>query len=462
MNRIVIVAVIGGLFTAICGAPGSARAQAEPADPADPVIAAAQKWTDAEVTAAVRKYVLETPDSLADRELEVLESVRQRTLPVLLNILSDPQLRDRLKKPATEPANPFGPATSSNPFRRACRLLGDSATRDFIPVLTAFLEVESREVRMDAASALGCIGSPETVAGLRKAMADHEYVQSNALFGLAKASAAKRLDPKVLAEFLEDIKRIFEENGSDSAAELILAAEGKRAFDVLFSPKIMSLDHPGLLNALIVWSGNKMPMPRTISASLAEKSEHRDDLPGIYPISLLLLARNRDPQDRPRIERYMSRTDLDSAQSFYARQAVLAWHGAEGYEDRLERLQKENKTDSLSPAQRNYLIVKSFNSAMSYGFEGFFELNKYSSEETSAGLELFGLRRQADLLKEARKKFGDTPLAANYRMRVEQIRNVLRTDPRAFRDLDAKYKLLESKIEDKLFDYVIKHPEGFR
>jgi hypothetical protein len=351
------------------------------------------------------------------------------------------------------------------PFRRACQLLEDFATPDFAPVLTSFLDAESPDVRVEAAATLGSIGTLETVPGLRKALLDGLSVQSAARTGLQRANWAKRLDPKVPAELFDELRGCLSGIGVRNAAELMLVGDRERAVKVLVAPELLSADHDVLFDLLYVLTSKDVEVPRATLIPLISKLEEGDPDRFGYPLAsaMVLLGRHRDPQDRERLEHFASRSDWNSPNGMVGRLALPAWHGLEDFEKRIELLEAKKGKESLSPAQRHYRPVVSFDRDVTDGgFESFFESNGDEGREVLAGLAFFGLQEHAALLREALAKFGDTPPSADRTRRFEQLIELGKAKRGPFRRLDARYRALDPRAEKALLQYVVEHQDAFR
>jgi HEAT repeat protein len=164
---------------------------------------AAQSWSAAQIARAVKHFVFEVKTSQEGwREKTLLDSLGARVHPAIIAILQDASVRAKL----TVPTGTF--LLPEAPLNRLCKLLDKHPPSAVVEPLIPFLDDPTPRIRKDVALVIGNVGLPESLAPLRKALADpDEYVRSSALIGLKRALEEERLDERCQRELFGDICR---------------------------------------------------------------------------------------------------------------------------------------------------------------------------------------------------------------------------------------------------------------
>jgi hypothetical protein len=428
----------------------------------------ARHWDESQITSAVNRFLFEVSSSRdAAKEAAVLKSLGPRVHPVVLQILGDASQRSRLVAPTGK--NLFAEA----PFNRACDLFGDSPPTNAAPFLAPFLEESGKEIRKDAALALGKIGSADVVAPLRKAFTDSDdYVRSYGLMGLQRAVGSNRLDASCARDLFPDIAQlVVMADGNDKsgslreATALLLNIDRTRATDLFLSEKVLTADSPALHEVLEALANKRVSVPRERLLALIEKLEKREmKYPTPYALgkSLRLLGQHKLTSDRVFLEARTSASDKTVAEG--AIEGLIASFGLEGFEQRAWEAENKNGFAALKPAQKHYLAVQMYDGQVNNGglSQYFFNSSGDTWREALGGLEAMGFNERLTVLREAVAKFGKDGPSPGREQRMVQLAKLERKNDASFEALDDRYYKSKEVIDVLAKRYVLKNPDEFK
>ena len=425
-------------------------------------IADAAKLSDAQVAKAVTDYLFKTNSSTEGwEEQQILRSLEKRVRPVILKYLAEKERYAVWVKPAGKDI------LSEAPFNRACDLLGDAPPDAAVPLLAPFLNDPDDLIRKEAALAIGKAGSPEIVPHIRKALADpDEYVRSYALMGLSwAAKETKSLRPGVATELYPDVKRVVEkgENG-DKSAEILLTLDPAAAKEFFLSADFFRADSKILHEALEALGNASIQVPvERLESLIAELRDVELKYPRDYTLGQALwhLGRHRRPTDLELLESMITRSEEEVARG--ASSGLVAWHGLEGFEERLWVLEKEKGYAALKRPQQHYSAVLMFDAEVcNGGLEQYF-LNSSGDQWRDAleGLKAMKGTKRAGILEKAVAKFGENGASTEREKRMDQLAALIRKDEDSFESLNDDYYDIEP-VEVMLNRYVFANPDAFR
>ncbi len=422
---------------------------------------AAQQWSDSEVRATVRKFILKVKtgeDAWMDRR--ILNGLGPRVLPAVLEILGDISLRARLVKPTGVDILPEAP------FNRACDLLGDTPPAEAIPLIVPFLDEPSEEIKIDAALVLGKTGADEALPHLIRILNDsNERFRQYALMGLEFAIRHKQPNDECRKSLYPEIERLLINSlNADNAAGILLALDQQRTMDLFLSDSLFTPDHPALHYNLEALIKARVLVPRDRLLTLIQQLETGElKYPDNYSLSaaLRLLGQIRLPEDREFLEARLNHNDEEIAEGAAA--GLIASHGLEGFEDRLwEKLEKTGPS-SLSPPERFYIAIIRLDGEINNGGLSQYFLNNSgdSWRDALTGLDAIGAKERAAVLRDAIRIFGKTPPSEDCDTRREHLSLLIQENEDAFDKCDSRYYKSSEVIMVLLRLYVLKHAEYF-
>jgi HEAT repeat protein len=425
-------------------------------------IRAAQTWNTGKVTRAVRHFIFDVETgSDAWGERKVLDSLKLKVHPALLEILQDSSVRSKLTVPTGTYLAPEAP------LNRLCDLLGENPPAAAGELLIPFLENSSPEIRKDVALSLGSIGTPLMVPHVRKALLDgNEYVRSHALMGLERAVRGSRLDDRCKRDLLDDVQRLVAEGkNADHAVGLFLELDPKRASAFYLSPTIFTPSSKSLHEALKALAERKIPVPRDRVLALIKELEGSPlEYPQSYAVreALRLLGQNRQTEDREFLE---ARTKHDVKEvAIGAAIGLLALHGLEDFQQKLEEKEGAAGFSALSVPQQYFSAVLLLDGEVNNGGHSQYFINSSGDEwqKALAGLEAMGFTGRLAIFREAIGKFGGTGPSTVRANRQDQLAKLARKDDTLFDALDERYYQSTEVIEAITARYVITHAEAFK
>ncbi|HEY1123295.1 MAG TPA: DUF4375 domain-containing protein [Haloferula sp.] len=418
----------------------------------------AHQWSDAKIRAAIDHYLFEegkdfTLDNYSD--LQLLQGLGERTHPFLLACLADKERRaDLLKR---EPAGVF----QMPRFCRLCDVFGDTPPAAAIPLLLPFLAEEDAAIRRNAIATITRTGAPEIVPIIREVFADTtDNVVDWAVSGLQVALDRGALQADTKNQLFPDVKALVGTLGEAVWAQALYGLDPDKGLEAILAPEIFKAESLEIDELLWALCEKNVSLPRERILKLIEESgtaELEQDQEKILGPALLLLGRQRNPAD---LERLRSAGDENLAEC--AMPGLLAWHGLEGYRERLATLYEEKGFAALSEPQRLHIAAGEFESSA--------ELYYYFSDGRSdhwrdalAGLKVMKRDNLAAILEETAAKFGGDGPSTDRETRRKQADAL--EEKHAFDELDrrldeARGLLFPTFIQ--LDRFAIEHTDSFK
>ena len=440
----------------------------------------AKRWPDARVKAILDDYLFrETTQSPSDdfALLRLLQGLGERTHPFLLRYLADKDLRSGWLE------NDSAALFSGTRFDRLCAAFGDTPPAAAIPLLATFLEEADASIRCKAAETIAKTGSREIVPYLRKALADSgkdassdgqvlpppddsgkvlelpgTTVYSSALAGLLAAMDRGTLHADAKEQLFPDVKalgRIFDDR---DWARALIKMNPDRAKEFFLSPEMFKPDSPRLPAALTALCEMNLQLPRERLLGLCREVKSMssgEEQTWIMGPALLLLGRQRHPDDLELLREFGNAPDaLD------ARTGLLAWHGLEGYRDRLAKQEKEKGYAALNESQRLHFAAEEFEGA-SLDIGGYFVAAENERwRDALAGLKTMKRDELATILEQAVAKFGDAGPSSDREARQAQVDGLLQQN--AFEELDERLGTAADLQHPSYDRFTIEHADSFK
>lgn len=404
-------------------------------------LAAAQKWDDQQIEAALRRFVFQSGNR---QDRYVLASLGVKTTPVLLNVLREKRLAEA-------------------PFQQVCELLGENPTPNVVPLLAPYLDDKSEEVRKEAALVLGTIGADSIVPSIRKALQDgDEYVRAYALIGMERASQDMRLSDGCRRDLFPDVQRLISEGKNTDHAALLLEMNREMATEFFLSDDIFTPKSQSLHDVLQALNEKGVTVSRDQLLGLIEQLA---PVPLEYPHDYQLgeglhsLGKHQNPEDRAVLERYLTNSNETVAAG--AADGMIASHGLAGFDDRIWNAEGPA---ALTQPQRHYSAVRVLDAEVRNGGFSQYFFNSSGDEWKSAlsGLEAMGSRDRLALLQKALAKFDKSSPSEFRNQRMQQLAKIEDGKDSVFDQLETRYYKSSENLDVMVMRYVLKNPDAFR
>ena len=419
-------------------------------------IALARKWPDAKVKAALDDYLFNEAGGFAIDDyskLKLLQGIGERTHPHLLAYLANKDGKSNwLEK---DPGEPY----SRPRLFRLCSLFGDTPPAAAIPLLAPYLTEADAPVRCEAAETIAKTGAPEIIPFVRRAFTDSgSDVPFSALAGLQVAISRGALHADAKAQLFPDVKNLEGKVHTEDWAKALIGLDPSKAMEFFLSPEIFQPDSPRLDKILTTLCEANLQLPRerilALVAELKPENLNRDRRRTMEP-ALLLLGRQRHPDDLELL-RGMGNEALASC----AMPGLLAWHGLEGYRDRLSKLEKEKGFASLNEAQRLHFAADKFESNSMGLYYYFLDAKGDQWRDALAGLKAMKRDALVKILEEGVAKLGAEGPRGDHQTRYNQLQAL--REKHAFDELDERLKKAAEWWDLSLDRFAIEHAESFK
>ncbi len=425
-------------------------------------VMAAQGWSDEEIAAATRHFVLEISSIReAWSEFRILGELGDRTHPSLLKLLGDPALYERLVLPTGDNLGPEAP------FDRICELLGDAPPEEAIDLLSPFLDDPSPRIRKNASLAIAKTGATQIAPLVRKAFGDSdEYVRSYALMGLEFALNRAKWAANLPDELFPDVETLLREGkNADDASNVLFRLNPERAKSFFLSAEVFQADSQILHKALEKLADAKVLIDRDrLLGLISQLDSAGNQYPQTWALgeALRLLGQHADPEDRGFLETWVDHAEARVAKGAAA--GLLRSHGLEGCDQRIWETEKQSGYESLTMPQRHYRAVFMCDAEILNGGLAQYFVNPSGDQwrDAMAGFEAMGSKERLAILREAIAFFGPDGPSENHSKRQAQLSWLYKKNDAIFDGLDSRYFKSAEVTAVLLTRYVLAHPDGFR
>ena len=414
---------------------------------------------DREIEEMVERLFVEADD---DRNFDRLELVGERAIPFVRRALEDPRAC------ATRFAGGDVLAAES-PFERICALLGPEGAAGSIPTLAALLSHDDAHVRSHSALALAEVGAVECIAPVRQALADDDaYVRSYAMIGMQRGVDADRGAPEFLDAMFPALVSLLDRedpSSSESAPQLLLAIDRKRAVPVLLSARFLSPDNVEVRSIIRALNGAEVPVPHDVLLPFMEAVRTRLDetrWQGVYADALKAYARNPDDGTEATLrgERRSPHAGIAAA----ATEAMAIWAGVGDPLPEIIEVVEEQGVDALSPAQQHYFAVFMYDAGVRSGGHARYFAHSTGGRwrHAAEGLGLIGAPERAAILTTAAELFGPAGPPSGDGERRAALSRMSRRKQAALDACDELYQAGSEDIDCLLSWFAVEHGESFR
>jgi len=224
------------------------------------------------------------------------------------------------------------------------------------------------------------------------------------------------------------------------------------------SPEVFKVHTPRfeILLKTLLEMNLQLPRERLLAAVAELRSGdlvHKEGL--ILENVLLMLGRQRNPDDHE-----LLRGQGDEIFAKCAMPGLLAWHGLEGYRNRLFHMKCEKGFAALNEAQRFHIAADDFE-MNTMGIDDFFsDATDGKWRDALAGLKAMKRDELAAILQDSIAIFGDGGPSSDDETRRKQVDAL--EEKHAFDKLDARLKEAEDYWNLSLDRFAIEHAESFK
>lgn len=424
------------------------------------------------VAKLVEYYIFDATSSRdAWTELRILDKLGNEAYPHALKILRDPQMFERLSTLAdTDEAEPGLPEA---PINRLCEIFGQNTPPppEAAALLSPFLRSSHDEIRQGVALTIGSIASVESLPDLRRAFADEdEYVRSYALMGIGRAIKGNRIEGSGRDEFFTAIADMWPSDTSfnvcDDLPALLLQLDRDRGITFLLDDELFSVQFSPLWRILQTFNAESVDVPRQrILAIINEASKEpiKYPLDNVVEQALPLLARHRNQDDLPMIERFLTHDNADVVRG--ATEAMYTFHR---YSELIRDPREVAETkgwDALTTAEKHICAIETLDAEVNNGGFAQYYFNSYSDhwQDAHNGLAAIGAKSRHRVMSATLDTFGNAKPATDRETRTSQLAKVVRKKEDPFNEQDnAWYDIEDENLDLLLLRYNLRNLEGRR
>ncbi len=415
--------------------------------------------SDAEIQRMVDRLFIEEDD---DFNYPRLELVGLKAVPFLIRALNDPKtLSARFEK-----GDRYSRAKS--PFERICKLLDPHGPPEAAAALAKYVEHDDAHFRVDAALAMGNLGTTECIAPMLKALNDDDQqVRNFAVMGILRGISAMRASDEFLkAMFPALAGQLNRKNYSigGNLPSLVLKIDTSRALPLIFAPETFTARNSEIGDILTALnqSGNKVPLSLLLPLlesirPLVNNNAHD------YHYSEALKAYALNPDDKTEA---LLLVETQSKSERVQQGAAEALELLVGVTDPHQFvIQREEKVgfDGLTPAQKHYTSAIMYNAEVNNGghLQYFYNSSSAHWKQAIEGLKAIGAPQRARILERAVAHFGQSGPSEDRDTRQKQLQRFSSQQEDALGDLDDEFYDCKENTYALLSLYVVKHKEHF-
>ncbi len=334
--------------------------------------------------------------------------------------------------------------------------------------LADLLRNEDKELRKEAALALGSIGHDACVGPVLRALEDaDENVRSYAIIGIQRAIKADRASAAFLTGIFRGVAPLMEQKSTDfdgTAASILLRADREQSEAFLLSGRVLRQDNPALTSVLRALGRDGVLIPEdTLSRLEAELSPGSHAYPHdrAYGQVLLAMAAARHPDAQAKVRAALDAPSTDVQER--AAEALGKLRGIENAHAFVCQLREQVGWKGLTDMQRHYLAVSMLEAEVDNGGFSQYFFNSFSDwcYDALAGLNAIGARRTVPLLEKAMSLFGPDGPHPDRFQRQQQLARMADSCEKEFDALEDEFYKDEDRRERSLMLYVAEHPQAF-
>ena len=396
----------------------------------------------------------------------VSRNLGEKIYPRVIEILKDPELRERLHSVRESPDD-----LDDGPMVRLCDLLDNDRAlpAEIVLLLEPFMTAESDEIRKNLAMVVAQSGRPESLATITLGLGDEDdYVRSYVLMGLRRALDAERLytalrDPvfKLVAEMWPK-DRAF--SVCNDIPRVLLSLDRERGVARLTESDVFTAKFEPVWRILGAFEDHDVSVERETLFALKEGFEvGKLDFPADAGLAavLALLGEHRHADDLALLEGY-----LDHEEARVVDGAISGLYRYHRFDERVRDVwdaRDELGWDKLTDAERHILAVWILDGQVNNGGFDLFFFNSAGDyyEDALAGLAAIKATKHHAILKSASDRFGNAGPSKDPDVRIDQLSVIARKSEDPFEAEDsAWYEDKDENLSLLLFRYDIANTAG--
>lgn len=385
----------------------------------------------------------------------------RHVVPALLQAIPDPRFR------GGKHVGPFG--DPHEPLETILSCLEAYAPPEAVSVVAPLVEDQSDNIRRQAASLLGSIGTDNVIPLLQRLLSDEDgYVRDSAMRGIIAAINAQRATPDFKAAMYKAVNPLAfrrDRTLGEEAPRCLLLLDRQAAIAYLTNENNLSVGQENLHYVLRALREENVEISeshllRMVSAIENNATKYPNDR--VLGELLRLLARHNSGAAREAIHRSMqhaSRHVRESAAKATAEAADLA-NPLDAAWDRI----KSHGWDGLSTAQRSALAVRILiDEVENGGFLQYF-VNDCGDHwrDAADGFSAIGGTTDRKLLEEVVGRFGVKPPSEDRDTRHRQVARLARRSNRPFESIERRFYEDAGDREVLLLNFIVQHANEFR
>lgn len=397
---------------------------------------------------------------------EAIEQANPAIVPHLVAALSDPRFHRKVEHPAKDEDEE--PSDRSYPLVAVLECLEKFAPESAVSEAAKLVDHEDNDVRKNAASLLGAIGTDSTIPLLLRCLQDKdEYVRSYAVMGIQRALEDDRGSGRFREALFDAVMPlVFSDDNPemDDSAVCLLQLDRQRTIEVLTAPERLTARTQGLHRSLGALRQAEVPLEESLLTNLVTSlSISEPGYPEEYALAEAVRLLALCDTDTARVT-IASRMQSNSKHVRHAAaEAMLEFQGIrEPYDFAFNRLNGLGWA-ALTIVQREVLATRIFIDEVNNGGFAQYFVNDSGDHWSDAleGLKAIGAARDRELLQKAVCMFGKKTPSTNTEKRHKQLAAIMQDDFEIFEDLEEEFYEDKQDREIQLLRFIASCPEDF-
>jgi hypothetical protein len=237
----------------------------------------------------------------------------------------------------------------------------------------------------------------------------------------------------------------------------LIGLDSNKALEFFLSSDVLNVDSPRLDGVLAALCDANLQIPRDrilLLAGSLNAGESKEMRNSSLASALLLLGRHHHPDDLD-----LLRGTGNELFAWHSMPGLLAWHGLDGYRDRLSKQVAEKGFDALNQIQRLHFAAGEFE-LMGRGEYYFWYEEGGRWRDALAGLTAMKRDQLAAILEEAVAKFGPDGPSADLETRKAEFETL--KEKGAFDGFAERIEKATDRQDLSLDRFAIEHAESFK
>jgi HEAT repeat protein len=409
------------------------------------------------IRSAVARLLVRKPDH---DEYQVLARLGPIVVPALVEALHDPRFHK----------HSYGSSVlDGSALRVVLELLEPYGPPEAAAPLAPLVRHTNRQVRNEAALALGNIGTEDCLEPLTAALSDEdEYVRSYALMGLRRGIKAGRAARGLLDPIFGPVARLLQDPEGftvcDEAALALFEIDRARATRTLLDGNVLSRSTRYVHKLIEAALEKSVPIPPARLLDLL-----RDLRPDVliypnnysYGSALFALAVSGHPKAEGLIREAMAWNDDVLARR--ASEALALLYGVSDPFGVVANRYDRDGFDALTAPQKHYFCASVFRDQVNNGglAQYFVNTSGNLAREALAGLDAISAPHAASVMRRAMALFGPNGPSPERDARHDQLASLTSAQDDEMDALSDKFCRDEDRIDLQLLDFVRHHSQHF-